>query len=144
MGPPRVAVSRLLIIRELHLNLIIELDVASGDLVVYLSQFLEKPLIGGGLGDFGFNSHLLSPQTLDNNNNNNFTSRLSSIRSLVALTLTACLFCMYGLRVGRLGESDLLSAGPFLGSFIAILGTNVGSHFPHRGSEHIPIFALIG
>jgi hypothetical protein len=49
----------------------------------------------------------------------------------------------YGLRIGRLGESYLLSAGPFLGSFIAILGTNVGSHFLHLGSEHIFIFALI-
>ncbi len=37
----------------------------------------------------------------------------------------------YGLRIGRLGESDLLSAGPFLGSFITILGTDVGSHFLH-------------
>ncbi len=35
----------------------------------------------------------------------------------------------YGLGICRLGESDLLSAGPFLGSFITILGTNVGSHF---------------
>jgi len=43
----------------------------------------------------------------------------------------------------RLGESDLLSAGPFLGSFIAILGTNIGSHFLHWGSEHITILALI-
>ncbi len=65
MGFPRVAVSRPLIIRELHIDLVIEFDVASGNLVVYLLQFLEKPTIGGGLDDFGFNSRLLSPQTLE-------------------------------------------------------------------------------
>ena len=65
MGSPCVAVSCLLIICEFYLDLIIELDVASGDLVVYLSQFLEKPVIGRGLVDFGFKSRLLSPQTLE-------------------------------------------------------------------------------
>ena len=64
VGSPRVAVSCLLIICEFHLDLIIELDVASGDLVIYLSQFLEKATIGRGLVDFGFNSRFLSPQTL--------------------------------------------------------------------------------
>ena len=78
MGSPRVAVSCPLIICELYLDLIIELNVASGDLVVYLLQFLEKPTIGRGLVDFGYFSalRLLS---------------LSSIHSLVALTLAACL-----------------------------------------------------
>ena len=47
------------------------------------------------------------------------------------------------LRMGRLGESDLLSVGPFLGSFITILGTNVGSYFLHGGLEHVTILALI-
>jgi hypothetical protein len=65
VGSPRVAVSRPLIIRELHIDLVSEFDVASGDLVVYLLQFLEKPAIGGGLGDFCFNGRLLSPQTLE-------------------------------------------------------------------------------
>ncbi len=57
--------SCLLIICEFHFDLIIELDVASGDLVVYLSQFFEKLAVGRGLVDFGFNSHLLSLQTLE-------------------------------------------------------------------------------
>ncbi len=120
MGSPRIAVSHPLIIRELHIDLVSEFDVFSGDLVVYLSQFLEKPAIGGGLGDFGFNSRLLSPQTLESQLN------------LLSGCFDPCRMpILYGLRVGRLGESDLLSAGPFLGSFIAILGTNVDSHFLH-------------
>ncbi len=65
MGSPCIAVSCILSICEFHLDLIIELDVASGNLVVYLSQFFEKPAIGRGLVDSGFNSRLLSPQTLE-------------------------------------------------------------------------------
>jgi len=65
VGSPPVAVSCPLIACELHLDLVIELDVASGNLVIYLSQFLEKPAIGRGLVDFGFNSRLVSPQTLE-------------------------------------------------------------------------------
>jgi hypothetical protein len=65
VGSPRIAVSCPLIVCELHLDLVIEFNVTSGNLAVYLLQFLEKPLIGGGLDDFGFNSHLLSPQTLE-------------------------------------------------------------------------------
>jgi hypothetical protein len=56
VGAPRDAVSCLLNICEFHLNLIIEINVASGNLVIYLSQFLEKPTIGRGLVDFGFTS----------------------------------------------------------------------------------------
>jgi hypothetical protein len=109
-----------LIVCELHLNLVIEFNVASGDLVVYLLQFFEKPAIGGGLDDFGFNSHLLSPQTLESQLN------------LLSGCFDPCRMpIQYGLRIGRLGESDLLSGGPFLGSFIAILGTNLCSHFLH-------------
>ncbi len=112
--------SCLLIICEFHLNLIIELDVASGDLVVYLSQFLEKPKIGRGLVDFGFNSRPLSPQTLEP-----YLNSLSGCFDPCRMPIPR------GLRISMLGKSDLLPAGPFLGSFIAILGTNIGSHFLH-------------
>ena len=54
VGSPRVAVSCSLIVCERHLDLVIELDVASGNLVIYLLQFLEKPAIGRGLVGFGF------------------------------------------------------------------------------------------
>jgi hypothetical protein len=50
VGSPHVAVSHPLIVCELHLDLVIEFDVASGNLVVYLSQFLEKTRDWWGLG----------------------------------------------------------------------------------------------
>ena len=59
---PHVAINYLFIIGELHLDLIIELDVTLGDLVIHLSQFLEEPEIGEGTDDFGFN---LSSQPSD-------------------------------------------------------------------------------
>ncbi len=65
MGTPHVAVSCFLIFGELHLNLIFELDVTLGDLVIHLMQFLEKAAISGGTDDFGFDCSLLSPQTLE-------------------------------------------------------------------------------
>ncbi len=65
MGMPRVAVSCFFIVGELHLNLIFELDVTLGNLVIHLTQFLEKAAIGGGTDDFGFNCRLLSPETLE-------------------------------------------------------------------------------
>jgi hypothetical protein len=68
-----------LIVCEFHLDLVIEFNIASGDLVVYLSQFFEKPTIGGGLVDFGF---IFSALRL---------LSLSSKGFLVTLVLAACL-----------------------------------------------------
>ncbi len=83
--------SRPLIIREIHIDLVSEFDVSSGNLVVYLSHFLKKPTIGRGLGDFGFNSRLLSPQTLESQLNS-LSGRFDPCRIPI----------LYGLGVGRL------------------------------------------
>jgi hypothetical protein len=65
MATSHIAVSCFLIVGELHLNLIFELDVTPGNLVIHLVQLIEKAAIGGGTDDFGFDCRLLSPQTLE-------------------------------------------------------------------------------
>ncbi len=132
MGTPRDALSYLFIVCEFHFGLITEFNVALGNFVVHLLQILEEPAIGRGINDFGFNCHLLCP----------LASALE-LNLLSGCSDPCCMLIQYGVIVGRLKEIDLLSAGLFLSSFIAILGANVGSWFLHRGAEHIAILALV-
>jgi hypothetical protein len=113
VGSPCVVVSCLLVICEFHFDLIFELNVASGNLVIYLLQFLEEPMIGRRLGSCWL--QLLSSQPSDS---------WASAQFALWCFDPCRMPILYGLWVARLGKSDLLSAGPFLGSLIDILGTN--------------------
>jgi hypothetical protein len=81
MAIPCIAESCFLIVGESHLDLIFELNVTLGDLVIHLAQFLEKADIGGGTDDFGLIAIFSALRLLS----------LNSMPSLVALTLSACL-----------------------------------------------------
>ncbi len=112
VGSPRITVRHLLILCQLHINLVLELDFISKDLVYNFLILGHELAICGGRLDFIINDYSLQPWTGD----------LESYLVLGGLDpLTKPI--QNGLGVGWLLECNLLLASPLLSHIVTKLGS---------------------